>query len=145
KPFDDGLIKTDDTGRIFGHDAVKSTLVVMRGATVEKRIPLPEGAQPVAISGDGTLVATQVGQEIVMVDDSGAEKWRASVWGGGALGFIGGGKRLAVQAPGGFVALDATTGERVARECAWNFGLHDKQPDPMNVAQTSVCEDPVVQ
>jgi hypothetical protein len=144
KQFEYSLIRSDAAGTLVLLDRGRA-IVVMRDGKVVSRTETPGLVYPIVANADASRIATRVGQEVVMRDGHGAELWRTSLWGTNQLGFIAGDKRLAVSAPGGFVALDAATGARVARECAWSFGLHDTLPPatPMNLA--TVCEDPVVQ
>jgi hypothetical protein len=144
KNFDYSLLRSDASGTLVMLDQGPS-IVVMRNAKVESRTAIPDLAFPIVVNADVTRIASKVGQEIVMRDGHGAELWRTSLCGANQLGFIAGGTRLAVSAPGGFVALDAATGAQLARECAWSFGLHDTLPTGSPMNQATVCEDPVVQ
>jgi hypothetical protein len=144
KRFDYSLIRSDATGTVVLLDKGPS-IVVMRGGKLVSRTETPDLVFPVVVNANVTRIASKAGQEIIMRDGHGGELWRTSLWGANQLSFIAGGSRLAVSAPGGFVALDAATGRQLARECAWSFGLHDTLPTAMPVNLATVCEDPVVQ
>jgi hypothetical protein len=144
KKFDYSLLRSDAAGTLVLLDKGPA-IVVMRDAKIVSRTEIPDLVFPIVVNADASRIVTRVAQEIVMRDGHGAELWRTSLWGANQLGFIGGEKRLVVSAPGGFVALDAATGARVARECAWSFGLHDTLPPGTGMNLATVCEDPVVQ
>jgi hypothetical protein len=144
-PFDGQLVSSQPNGRSFAYDAVTQELLTMHGTEIEARTPLEARARPHAIDPAGNRFASRDEQDIVVRDARGAELWRATVWAANTLGFVADGTRLIVTAPGGLIAFDAGSGERIARECGWNFGLHDTLPETFGVAFTSVCEDSVVQ
>jgi len=103
---------------------------------------------PFALSNDMTKFATREGTtEIVVFDDKGKDLWRKIVWGVSQMVFTQSGSRLMVTAPGGVIAFDATTGERITEECGFEFGLHDKPSDvgPNGFGFATVCEDTIVQ
>lgn len=145
KPFDATLVGADPSGRLLAWDGAAPALLIVHGTTVERRVPTTGTLMAMAMDPAGRRIAMREGADIVIRNPAGAEQWRTTLWGASQLGFTASGTRLIVAAPGGYVAFDAATGERVARECAWNFGLYDAAPDASSMTSASVCEDPVVQ
>lgn len=145
KPFDATLINADPSGRVLAWDGTVPALLVVHGTTVERRVPATRGLMAMAMDPAAQRIAMREDSDIVIRDRAGVEQWRTTLWGASQLGFTADGARLVVAGPGGYVAFDAASGERVARECAWNFGLYDTIPDASSMSSASVCEDPVVQ
>lgn len=144
RPFEMTYVTSDASGRVVVVDHTTTDLVVMRGAEIEHRIDMPPGVMPVAVDRAGTRFALRDQQELVLVDGAGKELWRKMIWGMSTFAFFANDKRLAVAAPGGFIALDVATGEQVARECGWGFGLHETAPESSGQGSATVCEDPIV-
>ncbi len=145
KPFDATLISADPSGGVLAWDGTAREVQIGHGATVERRLPATAALTAMAMDPAAQRIASREGADIVVRDAAGVEQWRTTLWGASMLGFTANGARLVVAAPGGFVAFDAASGERVARECAWNFGLYDTIPDAFAMTSASVCEDPIVQ
>ena len=96
------------------------------------------GARAGAVSHDGATVAL-LAEDVFAVDASGHERWRRSVWRATALLFLDDDRELVVTTQGGFLALDAATGEPIATGCGWRFGLHTEVVGGTLGTQT-VCE-----
>lgn len=120
-------------------------LHVMRGSTIVRKAALTGHGTASVFNPDATLFASRENVDVVVHDATGKERWRKQMWGVSALTFTSDSKRLVAAAPGGYVALDAATGEQVSRECGWNFGLHDAAPEVAALGFAPVCEDPLVQ
>jgi hypothetical protein len=146
-PFDAMPLRTEEDGRFYTFDGngLSPAIIQWRGGHEELRIPVPAASAPMAVSRAGDRFAVHVDNDVVMLDVKGHELWRHTIWGANTLGFIAGGKRLGVLAPGGVVALETDSGKQVARECGWRFGLHDKPLDAGAIGMAPVCEDPIVQ
>jgi hypothetical protein len=145
-PFNGQLLDARADGTMFVFDRTGKTpeLRVMKGKTVIHKTPL--GASLTATSNaDASRIAYIGSDDVVMVDATGAELWRQSLWGAQQVTFTADATKLFVRAVGGIAILDATTGIRTALECGWNFGVTEQAngTNPINVAP--VCEDPMLQ
>ena len=96
-----------------------------------------------SISTDRTgdrILALRQGQ-ISLLDPDGIEQWHQAVWGARRVVFSPDGTQVVVQAQGGMVALDATTGARTATACGFSFALMTKPPELQQLNVTPVCEE----
>ena len=142
KPLRAALIDIDATGTMYLTETDK--IVVMRGTNKLATIAAKRVGSPVAVNADGSRFALRDGNDVVVIDREGAERWRTSLWGAAQLAFMKDGKHLAVRAMGGLVLLSAETDERAALECGWSFGVTTTPPATNPLAFAPVCEDPAL-
>jgi hypothetical protein len=143
--FDVNILHSLPSGRMYKLDYSKAvSLHVLEGTAVVDKLPLAELGAPVAFSRDGSRIAFFNGHDIIVTDAALRELWRRPLWGATTMLFVGT-SRLVVQTGSGSIALDAVTGEERARECGWNFGLHDEAPQTVSNGQAPVCEAPLLQ
>jgi len=120
-------------------------LAVMRDGKIVRTISEKAIVPAPMVDPSATRFVRYAQQDLVMIDDTGKELWRRQLWGAHNWMFSPSGKRLVVAAAGGLLSLDAATGDTVARECGFEFGVHDQAPDVGAMGNTTLCEDPVVQ
>jgi hypothetical protein len=143
--FNGQLLHSLPSGRIYKLDYERrAALHILEGSEVVDQKPLGKLGAPVAFLRDGSRIAFRDGYDIIVTDASLRELWRRPLWGASTMTFLGS-SRLVVQTGAGYIALDAATGEERARECGWNFGLHDEAPQTFSNGQTPVCEAPILQ
>ena len=101
---------------------------------------------PLAIDSKGTRYAAfQRNNELVVLDGGGHVLWRKPMWGGQQVLFSADDKRLIVRVNGGLLAFDVATGEQLAMECGWNFGITTTPPVSTSMINSApVCEDPTL-
>jgi hypothetical protein len=95
-----------------------------------------------AATSDGGLLAVTAGNEVIVLEAGGAERWRRSVWRATEVAWSADDRRLLVSSPGSLEALDARTGDRIAIACGWNFGLFDGDPTGNPTNAPSACAGP---
>jgi hypothetical protein len=142
RSFKGRMIDIDDNGNIYVVEG--NEIQTRHGETKVASFKLEHVGAVAAVAADGSKFALQVANDLVVVDNKGAEQWRKSLWGMQQLVFSKDGKHLAVRANGGVVLLDTTTGERTAMECGWTFSLMTKPPPTNALASAPVCEDPML-
>ncbi|HSD88035.1 MAG TPA: hypothetical protein VLB44_10995 [Kofleriaceae bacterium] len=145
-PFNGQLLdaRADGTMFVFDRTGRKPELRVMKGKTVIRKTAMAASVTA-AINADASRIAYIADNAVVMVDATGAELWRQSLWSAQQVTFTADGTKLFVRAMGGIAILDATTGIRTALECGWNFGVTDQAIATNPIGMAPVCEDPMLQ
>lgn len=144
--FQGQVLRADPDGTLVMLDHKKGARIrVVRDGKTIREIAREPLVQPIAIDAEAKRFAMHDHTDVFMLDEHGQELWRCPVWGVSNVLMSGNDKRVIVVAPGGLVALDASTGEPITRECGFDFGLHAKPPVMSPVGLASVCEDPIVQ
>jgi hypothetical protein len=119
-------------------DQHQTVIAVLDGKEVARfTARAPVTTVEVAPAGDRVLVRGPFATTMYAID--GKELWTVSMWGGGQLMLSPDGRTVYAQLPGGLVALDASTGKRVAVACAWGFGLHATPPPIGPFGLAPVC------
>jgi hypothetical protein len=142
KRLDGRVIDIDATGTVYL--VVGNEIQIRHGEKKLASFKLERIGSAVAVTADGSRFAVQDGNDIVVVDRTGAEQWRRSLWGAAQLVFTHDGTHLAARANGGIVMFDAATGEPGAVECGWSFGMMTTPPMTNALASAPVCEDPIL-
>jgi len=137
------------SGDVLGTDRAGITFMVEKDQTV-KRYQHAQAISGFPITTRPMIPTLELGGEkmifavgprhLVALDIKGAERWRSEIWHIEQVELTSDGKTLIVETWGGTLALDAATGERVARACAWDFGLHPLPVAPPGGAP-SVCAE----
>jgi hypothetical protein len=142
RSFAGRLIDIDE--RAMMHVVDGNEIQTRHGETKVASFKLDHVGAVTAVTADGARFATVVNNDVIVVDNTGAEQWRKPLWGAQQLTFTRDGKRLAIRANGGIVLLDAKTGARTSMECGWSFSLMTKPPQTNALAAAPVCEDPML-
>jgi len=129
---DGAVYVTDDHGLAVVRGGTRTVLAAATATTF---------ATTVSPSADGQLIATFVDRQLAVLDAGGHELWQRNMWDIERIVFANDGRRIVVQTGGGLIELDATTGERVATSCAFEFGLHDTMPRAFPRNTPTACED----
>jgi hypothetical protein len=133
------VIGSDNTGTVFLR--TPTGIESKRDGKTVTKFPPELIADSITASHDASQLAVIHGNELVMVDAKGTERWRKPVWGAVTVVFTTDNRRLVVRTSGGVVSLDAATGERIAAVCGYGFGIEDKAPPVNALGVTPVCED----
>ena len=129
------IVQVDRAGRIYTSDG--GAIAISRDGQPIGQIPIA-AVRRIAVTEDATQLALLLGNEVVVHDPSGTERWRAPAQNALDLAWSSDG-RLVVSTQAGVMAFDAATGSRVALACAWTFGLHDLLLGAPRLAAPSAC------
>jgi hypothetical protein len=130
-----GIFQVDRAGRIYTSES--SALVISRDGKPISQIPIAS-VRRVAVTEDATQIALIQGNEVIVYDPTGTERWRVPAPNAIDLAWSSAG-RLVVSTNAGLMAFDAATGIRTALACAWTFGLHDLLHGAPRFTMPSAC------
>jgi len=140
--FSGQLYRVEPDGTLYV--TMGGELRVRRGSETLSSFKLePKTSGAIAIDSKGTRYATFQPNELVILDAGGHVQWRKQLWAAQQALFSADDKRVIVRVNGGLIAFDAATGEKLAMECGWEFGITTTAPTatPM-INSAPVCEDP---
>jgi hypothetical protein len=98
------------------------------------------GGGSIAVADNGQRLATIRNNYVVVVDSKGNDVWQAPLWNAVQALFVKDDTALVVRTRGGLVTFDAATGERLAAECGWGFGLTSEVQTLVTMEAEPVCE-----